>query len=295
MISNSEKHLKDRNSRYFINSKHESFSTTLKGLTVIELCITELCTRACSFCPRGDSSVYKNQKLFMSKDTITNIGISCKEAGFLGDFHISGFGESTTHPQFHEIVSILRSILPDNRITLTTNGDLLPKSDNIRKLFDSGISYVIVSCYDGPEAAKEFTDRFEEAGIDEFEIRKLWYTDSETVEDMMNRNNFNNRSGVVTIQTGDNLNINNPCYLPFYKLVIDWNGNILICCNDWHRKLKGIGNVNKSSIQAIWNSSEFTDIREKLAKGDRKSITPCDNCNISGTLIGKDSVKALNL
>ncbi len=284
--------MENRYSRYTINSERDTFKNCLKGLSVIELCITELCTRKCSFCPRHNPDVYPNQKLFMSIDTMRNIGIKCKESNYECDFHISGFGESLTNKNFYKLVTELRSHLPDNRIALTSNGDLLTV-DVIKQIYDSGVTYMIISCYDGPEHKTKFEKMFTENGIEDYEIRELWFNPDETTEDLMNRNNFNNRSGAVDFEhLQGEVYVERPCNLPFYKLVLDWDGSALLCCNDWFRRHKGFGNINNNTLEEIWFGSEFTNVREMLSKGDR-SGSACKYCNIEGTMVGEASVNLL--
>lgn len=293
-MSNIEEHMRGRNDRYYKNTQTNSFKNTLKGLTVIEVCITELCTRKCGFCPRADKNVYPNQKLFMSLETITNIGKECVINSYEGDFHFSGFGESLTHPQFFELVKTLKSYLPNNHFALTTNGDMLTEKvrDNIYK---SGIDHIIVSCYDGVNEYEKFNLLLSESNKS-YEIRKLWLEPNETIDSLAKRNNFNNRSGAVTtIDYQNSLEEykTNPCYLPFYKLVIDYNGDALLCCNDWFRRHKGFGNINNTSLNQIWFSDEFNTVRNSLKEGKRTGPS-CSTCSIQGNLVGIESVKCLS-
>jgi len=282
-------HLNKRNERYYVNSLKHSFLDTLKGLSSIELCITELCNRKCSFCPRYDPKIYPNQKLFMSLDTVTNLANKCLAEGYEGDFHMAGFGESFTHPFFPELISIIRNTLPNNFFVLTTNGDFL-NDKNIKEIIKPNFNKVIVSCYDGLEQKKHFIQLFEKNGFHNFEIRELWFNTDETTEDLMNRNNFNNRAGSVKASSlKENVNRNSPCYFPFYKLIIDWNGSAVLCANDWKRAHTGFGNINTKSLSDIWNGEEFIKVRSQLAKGNRVGPA-CANCNTNGTLVGKESV-----
>lgn len=284
-------HLNKRYERYYINSIKKGFVGNLKGLTTIELCITELCTRKCSFCPRADSKVYPNKKLFMSIETITNLANKCLEDGFEGDFHVSGFGESFTHPDFLELITVLRNKLPNNFLVLTTNGDLLNEK-NLKEIIKKNFNKVIVSCYDGLKRKEELIKFFERNSYFNYEIRELWFNPGEDTKDLMNRNNFNNRSGSVVVGGIVEPKNNAQCYLPFYKLVIDWNGEALLCCNDWKRAHKGFGNVNTNTLSEIWNGSEFKTVRESLYNGNRQGPA-CSNCNIAGTMIGTESVSIL--
>ena len=83
-------------------------------------------------------------------------------------------------------------------------------------------------------------------------------------------------------------NITNVCYLPFYKMFIDWNGDALVCDNDWGRK-GVLGNIHVTSIKDIWFGDEIMSYRKKLLKGLRAEKSPCNTCNIKGTVHGKES------
>ncbi len=283
----------NRDERYFINSTSNSFNTTLKGLTVIELNVSEICTRTCSFCPRSDKNVYKNQKKFMSLNTVSNIADNCLKHSYDGDFHISGFGEPTSNKEILDIIRHLRAKIP-NRIAMTTNGDLLDLFV-AKELLLAGLSYLIISCYDGPEAKNNFIKILQDAGYDpsQYNIRELWKTPQESHDEFLDRNLFNNRAGGVKDSRILN-NFKTPCYLPFYKMIIDWNGKILLCCNDWFKRENNLGNINESDLADIWYSNNLTNIRKKLISGNRKEIESCQNCNIQGNKIGKPSVKILN-
>jgi radical SAM protein with 4Fe4S-binding SPASM domain len=283
-------HLLQRNKRYHINKSTKSFNINLKGLAVIEICPTEMCTRKCGFCPRSDEKVYKNQRLHISEETTTNLALKCKEEEYSGDFHISGFGEPLLHPAIENIIKILKNYLP-NRVVLTTNGDPLYPSV-IQNLYKNGLDHLIISCYDGPDKKIKFLQMLDFVGIpnSQYEIRDLWLGDTESITEFATRNNFNNRSGAAT---GVKLQpIPGQCYLPFYKLVFDWNGDALLCCNDWQRKACGFGNINKYSLSEIWYGEPFTKVREELYEG-RRINEACENCSINGTLIGKESVDLL--
>ncbi|HRT61054.1 MAG TPA: SPASM domain-containing protein [Syntrophales bacterium] len=43
---------------------------------------------------------------------------------------------------------------------------------------------------------------------------------------------------------------------PFYQIVIQHNGDVTLCCHDYHRSVV-LGNVLKTSISEVWNSEAF--------------------------------------
>ena len=288
----SDKHMMKRINRYDDNVKQINGSP-LTGLTVVEICISEMCTRTCSFCPRSDKQVYPNRKLFMSDQTAENLARSLAENVFVGDIHISGFGESMTNKNIYNIINILRDHLPENRIALTSNGDLLDVNI-VDRLVDAGLSHMIISCYDGPTEYEVFNNMLNDSKLQSYEIRELWLKDGESTLDMINRNNFNNRSGAVNIpEWKREYNLNKPCYLPFYKMVIDWNGSVVLCCNDWLKRHGSLGNINDTDVKNVWLNEQFTQVRNKLKKGDRSSPA-CKYCNIQGDLVGEKSVNMLS-
>ena len=77
--------------------------------------------------------------------------------------------------------------------------------------------------------------------------------------------------------------------MPMYKAFIDWNGDVLLCCNDWARKQKSFGNVNKDTFSDIWMNNMFTEVRKTLLKGHRYLLPACKRCDTDGCKGGSDS------
>ena len=71
-----------------------------------------------------------------------------------------------------------------------------------------------------------------------------------------------------------------------FKLFIDYNGDCLLCSNDWQKK-KIIGNAKKDSIYDIWINEKVNSVRKKLLSNDR-NYSPCDKCDVNGLLNGKE-------
>ena len=106
--------------------------------------------------------------------------------------------------------------------------------------------------------------------------------------------NLNNRAGAVNYVNfgkieNENFPINRECYYPFYNIFVDYNGDTLICPNDWDKR-KVIGNVNKSNILDLWNNEQFNQVRKRLINKNR-SEKPCEKCNVNGLHVGKNSFK----
>jgi radical SAM protein with 4Fe4S-binding SPASM domain len=238
---------------------------------------TELCNRRCVFCPRADMELYPNQNLHISLDLCSKIADELRSLKYTGGVALSGYGEPTLHPDFVEVVKIFGK---DIRTELITSGDFLtPQS--VADLYDAGISQILVSLYDGPHQLDHFRQIFSEAKVPEshYFLRDRWYTmDSDFGVKLTNR--------AGTVLEGNQIDVeeNKPCFYTHYSMSIDWNGDVLLCVQDWNKKTK-MGNLNHQSLMEVWTSSNFNKYRSSLGNGKR-ALIPCKNCNTDGTLHG---------
>ena len=66
--------------------------------------------------------------------------------------------------------------------------------------------------------------------------------------------------------------------------MIDWDGNVYLCPQDWQRKV-AMGNIMQEEVFNVWTGKTFTKFRKNLLKGDRSS-NPCKSCNANGCMLG---------
>ena len=69
-----------------------------------------------------------------------------------------------------------------------------------------------------------------------------------------------------------------PCALIWQKMVIDWNGDAVLCCDDWNHSTV-LGNLKKQTIEEIWKGEKLKKIRERHVKGEFSKIPLCSKCN----------------
>jgi len=69
-----------------------------------------------------------------------------------------------------------------------------------------------------------------------------------------------------------------PCALIWQKMVVDWNGNVVLCCDDWNHSTV-LGNLKKQSIEEIWKGEKLKKIRESHVKREFSKIPLCAKCN----------------
>ena len=74
-----------------------------------------------------------------------------------------------------------------------------------------------------------------------------------------------------------------------YKAMVDWDGELLLCCNDWSRKQKGLGSIYNHTFSELWNNIYYNSIRKALLKGQRRALPACSGCNVNGCMVGEES------
>ncbi|PIT01095.1 hypothetical protein TSA1_10260 [Bradyrhizobium nitroreducens] len=205
--------------------------------------------------------------------------------GYRGQISVSGFGEPLLNDDIVEIIAKLRRHLPGVYIELICNGDFL-SVELIRSLLNRGVNTILVNLYDGAHQIADFEERFRGIPPARYILRHHYLG----AEDSYGLT-LNNRTGLVGIRGPLAKPAERACYVPFYKMMIDWNGNHLLCFNDWGRRASVAGNVNEQSIRELWLSPSMEAYRRELLE-ERRSLTPCNTCDVIGTLHGKASYDA---
>ena len=248
----------------------------LLGLTTVEINPTELCNRTCSFCPRSNPAIYPNRNLHMTTETAEKLVASLNDSKYDGEIHITGFGEPMLNPNILKIIKIC-SIF---HTQLITNGDrLMEDNPSVEDLAEAGLQTLIVDCYDGDKQVQAVSKRLQSSTInarvrDHYDDGSNRYTEY----------NYTNRGGMMYETRAPN----KPCHLPAYKAFVDFNGAVRLCCNDWQRN-HNFGNIQTQSFTSIWNSTKMSRVRHLVNTSNRRLVNPCKNCDINGTLLGKDS------
>ena len=240
----------------------------------IEINPTELCSRTCAFCPRHDTNFYPNQPLQMSPETASDLARQLHDISFQGTINISGFGEPLLHRGLEDIVARLANF----RVEIVTSGDGL-SARRIRSLHMAGCRFFAVSLYDGPEQRQKFEDMFAEAAVDTYILRDRWQTEA----DNFGLSLLTNRAGTVEVGKQAEVDTKKPCFYLAYSMMVDWNGDILLCSQDWHKRVK-FGTV-RDGIMAAWTSPAMRKRRMQLLRG-RDGLHPCSGCNANGQVHG---------
>lgn len=251
--------------------------------TWVELSLIDVCNRKCIFCPKSNPKVAPDTHQRMSRKIIDKIHDQLKEIEFNGTISLCGYGEPLLHKDIAYIVKKLSNV---STVEIITNGDVLsPK--NLQELYISNVSKVLVSMYDGPEQIEKFKEMTKKANVPEDMVilRDRWYD---------KYNDFGvkltNRAGTVSVGEQEKTGKYKNCFYPTYQFLIDWNGDVFLCPQDWQRRVS-MGNMMQQTIFEIWTGKILTDFRKNLLKGNRCN-NPCETCNANGTLLGGTHAEA---
>lgn len=279
-----------RKEAIFASQLQHDARTGMPLFAKLELSLTGLCNRKCQFCPRSDASFFPNVNEHLSDALLHGMLDELAEAGWRGTISLSGFGEPLLHPKIREIVRTIHRVLPHARMEMVSNGDRLTVS-MARDLFDAGLHVLILSLYDNESQLVKFDALRAEAQLrpDQMLLR-VRYKPPEEHHGLT----LSNRAGTVDLSYLGIEKLTAPkthaCYYPHYSVFVEYDGTVLLCCNDW-AKVSGCGKVGERTLLDIWSSHQMHQVRSALLAGDR-SHQPCSGCNIDGTLMGREHAAA---
>lgn len=267
--------------------------------------ITNHCNLRCSMCNFHSPVVPgKRRKGFMDKDLAKEI---LKEIAGFGEnawVALHGAGEPLLHKGLIEIIEFAQGF-ENISCGFLTNGVILDK-DKTERLISAGISWIGFSL-DG--IVKEKFEKYR-VGSNYEEIMKnvLYFLERNsitgkkvhtlvnmTVQEEMKEDveafidYWLDRVDEVAISPcrpiGSRHNIlvdsskpRQPCYMLYEMMVIFWDGEVGLCCEDWFNFGK-MGNVNHERMIDIWNGKGFKDARLRHERGLFNEIDLCKDCN----------------
>ena len=167
-------------------------NTKIPLMSVVEISNSGVCNRKCSFCPRSDPN-FKEINEFISKELHNKIFSELSQLDYNGMVIYSGYVEPLLDKKIYSSISEARKFLPNAQIEIITNGDVL-NLDRLKKLFDAGLSTLLISVYDGPEEERAFYDLCKKANLkdNQYVIRNRYMS-----EDKNFGLNISNRSGTL--------------------------------------------------------------------------------------------------
>lgn len=247
------------------------------------------CNRRCEFC--GSMGV---EHVIHKANAIT-IHHTCKlirEAKLNCRIIIAGHGEPTLHPDIVKIVADIRTMLPKNTIHLLTNGTVIIKRPElVRQLFAAGLNDLIIDEYMdtrgiGAAIAKiapEIDCVKQGAGVPMFapkgekDQRICINKPIEIKENTVSRKLCNHcGAGKAPLRKAEEKR----CSIIFRDMLVRWDGNIAICCNDFRGEYPVCNIMKCQTLREAYFHERLEAARKFILQKDR-SFYPCNICDVS--------------
>jgi len=237
--------------------KYKLHYNTFDFFSSIAIETTTYCNLRCKNCPNSiyERGILKNKKLmpmFLFKKIINELA----EINYCGEILLHFYGEPLTDARLPLLVSYAKQKIPKAKIHINTNGFLLTP-DIYKKLIHLGIEEFLITQYgkEMPNNVKKVVDYLKTRPKKENKIKYRILG-----EDIL----LSNRGGELKID--NSVDYERPiCLYPNTAVHIDYQGNLVLCCNDYHSSIT-FGNLNKENLVDIWNKENYKNLRKQLRK-----------------------------
>lgn len=224
------------------------------------------CNNHCPFCPHA----FNNKPLgIMTWDCYAAIIDQLVKIGYNGRVALMLSNEPLLDDRLLEMVHYAKSKSQRLFIDITSNGRLLTV-EMLDKLFEAGLDNININDYRGDR------DLFPQKWSDYLIPIVKAYGNNPKVSFIKRRmdESLPNYAGNIPQQVDKNkLGF---CNYPFRKLTIAYNGDILLCCDDFMYDTC-FGNIMTDSLIDCWNNESYNEYRLSLLNNTRIGL--CERCN----------------
>lgn len=267
---------------------------------------TSWCNFKCKFCPAAFLDRPHNA---MSDDVYTKIIDELAAIDYTGDIKLHQSNEPMTDPKIYERVEYARekTVCP---VGFYSNGFKIDRLA-LHKLYKAGLNFLGVEAYVSKKQFDELLKIFmelrdfhddvtvhyqtEDGGYSyadvkgSFKRRGMYITLSRRYPKRdddadkffeYNKSKITSRCGVLPSRMSTKAT--NMCVRPFRKMQVNWDGKVVLCCEEWlYNKGAMMGDLKKNSIVEVWNGKPFFEMRHMLQNHKRDKY-PCNQCNFNG-------------
>lgn len=263
---------------------------TFNNLQNVEVEISSLCNRHCNYCPQ--CLINRKRELF-PLETFSKILKELKEINYRGALAFHQYNEPVLeYEHLCRCIKIAKEIIPDIRLELYTNGDMLTQK-KYRELKKMGINRLVITCHlnndekwdrnlgkskvkemmkkigickkicignDSVELKnsklKEFVYKLKEFGYDG--VKK--YPFKLQIRSVDYGNNGSTRMGIVDNKsTIERNHCQYYCYSLMHGLHISYKGNVFMCCDC----CEDVNEVEKYILGSVKNEKVYDIFAKK--------------------------------
>lgn len=290
----------------------------------VDVGLTNYCNLNCSFCVNDKirkKRGFMEESLF--KSLVDCIVTEFKSKTILG---LGAFGENTLHPNF---VDFLKYASPCNlKINISTNAVLL-YGEIAETILNSKINIIEISFYtldkkkygevtnsgEYDRVLKNIHSFLNRAEKQKFKGSiRLRPFDVFSTEMSMYKNEFYKRYPNLDFERQEvkkmrnwagclnvkdllkGIYIQRPCLFPFRRFIVDWDGEVKLCCQAMLSEDLRVGYINNDcNLRDLWEGKELSEIRERFLKLDYSRFPSCRKCYDSRRyLCFSDILKLIN-
>ncbi len=277
---------------------------------------TNICNLKCPLCPSGNGSLKRKKgymefslfkKLideikektsmvvlwnqgepFLNKEFLRMVKYASSQKLFTlvsSNLNIMPSAEEIIDSGLDSIIVSLDGVTQETYNQYRVNGSLEKVMENVKKLIkakkkaNSKIPYIrwqfLVMKHNENEIS-EIRRLAKEIGVDKLELKSIQIYSKEDIENFLPKNPKYRR---YNISDGDfelKFTFKNRCKRLWTDPVVNWNGEISVCCFDKDIQFK-VGNIKEKSLQSIWKNSAFQKMRSGILK-NRAQFDMCRNC-----------------
>lgn len=266
--------------------------------------MTKGCNLKCKFCPVYAMPELQGKYEYMQPATAAVIMPLIAELNPEGRIELTRKGEPTLNPYIANNVRLMRETMPKVQISLFTNGTMLfKKPEIIDELLDAGVNIFNIDCYNNtynrfsaivdkvsPSAEKmdfrEFSAYKRHSGGHKLRVINL-VPDIADPAELVKVRKIHNAAGNTDREQMKKFGVAWPtsplkknCAKPYREMVINYNGEVPICCEDWHDECI-LGKMPENTAREIWYGDFHLKILRSLWKKDRRGV-PCNKCSFHG-------------
>lgn len=226
------------------------------------------CNGECSFCP-VNKHVDPRKPVMMEEALFDKILSDLKAMNYTGKVALDSNNEPLLDQRIYDFARRLREALPNAYLYIYTNGTLIDveKTVELAKYLDE----IVIDNYNDDLVLNENIKPIQELCEKDERLNKIVQIHLRKQHEVLYT-----RGGQAP-NNEKQKERNYPCFLPYRELVIRPTGQISLCCSD-ALGLMTLGDVNIESIEQIWNSDLYKEIRRKL-KEEPNALNLCKYCD----------------
>lgn len=287
----------------------------------ISIDVTNLCNFRCFYCSNSQSPNERKEDGLALKHMAYQDFVACIDsiarAGRVKQLSLSGWGEPLLHPDIVSMVKYAKDARVADRIMLMSNGSLLTHELS-EALVQAGLDNIRISLQGVDQAAyretscvdidfKQFVDNikylYEHRGKAivslrimehmlkgrEAEFEQVFanicddYTVGSLMELVEDIDVHGRGSDLNKTYWGGPVQEVKVCSMPFFRCIIDVDGNLMPCCMlPWPCKFGSI----REDFYKVWNGREHIGFLLDMLK-DKSRYRICSNCKVYASMIEK--------